>query len=139
MKMRTNWTQLLIIGIINLLFVISCTKMIDGVSYASFIYKNSSTKNLYFKVYRKNKLQTFTLYPSDSLNVKVDLFYGPELNDIVLYESDSIKIINNTSFEQIWYPTIQSIRNPMVLSNYENKYVSKNEQIFKFEFFESDF
>lgn len=130
---------LLTIGLIGAVFLVSCKKTVDEASFAHYKYTNNTLKNINIDAYREGRLQTYKLTSGETLIVTVDLFNGPENNDIVLMQSDSVNLLYDDSIMKSWLPETPSKRNPLIIGNYENILISGTEQDFKFIFVESDF
>jgi len=136
---RVIWSQLLLIGLINVLIGTGCNKEVDKVEIVEYVYKNNCTHPISITTFNSAKDSTYLIDISQSLILNDDLSTGNTFNNYLIVNSDSVKIVNVLNQAINFYPESQSSRNIIHLENYEYSKVTKNHHEYNYTLSDSDF
>lgn len=139
MQQKTTLMLLLTIGLISSALLTSCKKDVDKVYFVQYKYVNSTQKSIKIDDYRDGNVKSHDLTAGSSLIGRVDLFSGAEIDVFAFTNSDSLILTYDNNIKVKWTGENNSIRNPLILSNYDLIVVPDKEDEYLFTFVESDF
>jgi hypothetical protein len=85
----------------------------------SFKYVNGTQKRIKIDDYRDGNVKSHNLTAGSSLIGRVDLFNGAEIDVFSFTNSDSLVLTYDNNIKVKWTGENNSIRNPLILNNYD--------------------
>jgi len=139
MQQKTTLMLLLTIGLISSAFLTSCKKDVDKVYFVQFKYVNGTQKSIKIDDYRDGNVKSHDLTAGNTLVGRVDLFSGAEIDVFAFTNSDSLVLTYDNNIKVKWTGENNSIRNPLIINNYDVISEPDKDDEYIFTFLVSDF